>query len=39
MSAEQMQILGIVLIVVGLVLLGVSQFVLIRWYENVLREM
>lgn len=38
MSALQMQILGIVLIVTGVVLLGVTQFLLIRWHEKVLRE-
>lgn len=38
MSALQMQILGIVLIVIGVVLLGVTQFLLIRWHEKVLRE-
>lgn len=39
MNAEQMQILGIVLIAMGLVILGVTQFVLIRSYEKKLREM
>ena len=39
MRAGQMQILGIVLIAVGLVILGVTQFVLIRSYEKKLREM
>ncbi len=39
MSARQMQLLGIVLIVTGAVLLGVTQYVLIRWHEKVLREL
>lgn len=39
MSAQQMQLLGIVLILVGIVVLLVSQLGLSWWHNKVLREM
>ena len=39
MSAEQWQILGIVLIAAGLVLLAVSQWLLSRWHKKMLEEL
>lgn len=39
MNAEQMQFLGIFLIIMGLVSLGVTQFFLVRAREKELRDM
>lgn len=39
MSAQEMQLLGIVLILAGIAVLLVSQLALIRWHNKVLREM
>lgn len=39
MSAQQMQIMGIVLIAAGLVFFALSQFLLIRLREKTMREL